>query len=77
MPTSPIRRKPVATLHPTPTKEPKDKEREPISDDDIENPVLDRKGKGKARPPSAFDLLPREIIQECACDHLVGASKAT
>ncbi|KAF8248940.1 hypothetical protein K440DRAFT_582746, partial [Wilcoxina mikolae CBS 423.85] len=64
MPTSPIRRKPVASLQPTPTKEQKDKQKEPISDDDVGASVLDRKGKGKAQPPSAFDLLPREIIQE-------------
>jgi hypothetical protein len=33
-------------------------------------PKVDRKGKGKAKLASAFDLLPQEIIQESARRHI-------
>jgi len=33
-------------------------------------PKVDRKGKGRAKLASAFDLLPQEIIQESARRHI-------
>lgn len=60
---SPIRRKPVAPPSPTGA----DNKEEPTWDANYnEKPiVLNRKGKGKEKATvSAFDRLPREIIQE-------------
>ena len=45
---------------------PHDTENLPQKEPDPHN-TEDLKGKGKAHPPSAFNLLPREIMQECVC----------
>lgn len=65
-PASPIKRKPVnaMTQPPLPAIP---KEYAPVDAAALallEKPNIDRKGKGKAKELSPFDLLPREIIQE-------------